>query len=126
MPHFIVECTDNLREQADFPALFEQVHTYMADTGIFPIGGIRSRVHWLDTWRMADAAADYAFVHITLKIGAGRDEATRKVVGDHLFEMIKQHFASLMAERYLALSFEIDELHPVLNYKHNNVHARFK
>ncbi|MCB6184947.1 5-carboxymethyl-2-hydroxymuconate delta-isomerase [Leeia sp. TBRC 13508] len=126
MPHFIVECTENLRDSADFQPLFAQVHEYMAGTGIFPIGGIRSRVHWIDTYRMADAAADYAFVHITLKVGHGRDEATRKAVGDHLFGLVKTHFAKLMEDRYLALSFEMVELHPVLNYKHNNVHARFK
>jgi 5-carboxymethyl-2-hydroxymuconate isomerase len=43
-----------------------------------------------------------------------------------LFALIKTHFAELMSARYLALSFEIDELHPTLNYKQNNVHALFK
>lgn len=43
-----------------------------------------------------------------------------------LFALIKAHFADLMASRYLALSFELDELHPTLNYKQNNVHALFK
>jgi 5-carboxymethyl-2-hydroxymuconate isomerase len=43
----------------------------LAATGIFPIGGIRSRAIWLDTWQMADGKQDYAFVHMTLKIGAG-------------------------------------------------------
>ena len=26
MPHFIAECTDNIREQADLPALFAKVN----------------------------------------------------------------------------------------------------
>ena len=30
-----------------------------------------------------------------------------------------------MAQRYLALSFTMEELDPVLNYKQNNVHALF-
>ena len=72
MPHFIAECTDNIREQADLPGLFAKVNEALAATGIFPIGGIRSRAHWLDTWQMADGRQDYAFVHMTLKIGAGR------------------------------------------------------
>jgi 5-carboxymethyl-2-hydroxymuconate isomerase len=38
----------------------------------------------------------------------------------------QSHFAALMESRYLALSFEIEELHPTLNYKQNNVHALFK
>ncbi|VTR25187.1 5-carboxymethyl-2-hydroxymuconate Delta-isomerase [Serratia fonticola] len=41
------------------------------------------------------------------------------------FILIKDHFAALMAKRYLALSFTMEELDPVLNYKQNNVHALF-
>ncbi|MCU6399172.1 5-carboxymethyl-2-hydroxymuconate Delta-isomerase [Enterobacter quasiroggenkampii] len=126
MPHFIAECTDNIREQADLPGLFAKVNEALAATGIFPIGGIRSRAHWLDTWQMADGKHDYAFVHMTLKIGAGRSLESREAVGEMLFELFKAHFAALMASRYLALSFELDELHPTLNYKQNNVHALFK
>ena len=125
MPHFIAECTDNIREQADLPGLFAKVNEALAATGIFPIGGIRSRAHWLDTWQMADGKHDYAFVHMTLKIGAGRSLESREEVGEMLFALIKAHFANLMAARYLALSFELDELHPTLNYKQNNVHALF-
>ena len=126
MPHFIAECTDNIREQADLPGLFAKVNEALAATGIFPIGGIRSRAHWLDTWQMADGKHDYAFVHMTLKIGAGRSLESREEVGEMLFALIKTHFAALMASSYLALSFELDELHPTLNYKQNNVHALFK
>ena len=126
MPHFIAECTDNSRDQADLPGLFAKVNEALAATGIFPIGGIRSRAHWLDTWQMADGKHDYAFVHMTLKIGAGRSLESREEVGEMLFALIKTHFAALMASRYLALSFELDELHPTLNYKQNNVHALFK
>lgn len=126
MPHFIAECTNNIREQADLPGLFARVNAALAATGIFPIGGIRSRAHWLDTWQMADGKHDYAFVHMTLKIGAGRSLESREAVGEMLFALIKTHFATLMADRYLALSFEIEELHPTLNYKQNNVHALFK
>ena len=126
MPHFIAECTDNIREQADLPGLFAKVNEALAATGIFPLGGIRSRAHWLDTWQMADGKHDYAFVHMTLKIGAGRSLESREEVGEMLFALIKTHFAALMASRYLALSFELDELHPALNYKQNNVHALFK
>lgn len=75
---------------------------------------------------MADGKHDYAFVHMTLKIGAGRSLEDRQKTGEMLFDLIKTHFASLMAKRYLALSFTMEELDPVLNYKQNNVHALFK
>ncbi|MEW5026743.1 5-carboxymethyl-2-hydroxymuconate Delta-isomerase, partial [Klebsiella pneumoniae] len=110
----------------ELPGRFAKVNEALAATGIFPIGGIRSRAHWLDTWQMADGRQDYAFVHMTLKIGAGRSLESRQDVGDMLFTLIKSHFATLMESRYLALSFAMEELDPTLNYKQNNVHALFK
>ncbi len=126
MPHFYAECTDNIREEANLPSLFAKVNSALADTGIFPLAGIRSRAIWLDTWQMADGKQDYAFVHMTLKIGSGRSLEDREKTAEMLFALIKSHFADLMAKRYLALSFTLEELDPVLNYKQNNVHALFK
>lgn len=126
MPHFYAECTENIRQQAELPALFAKVNSALAETGIFPLGGIRSRAIWLDTWQMADGKHNYAFVHMTLKIGSGRSLESRQQVGDMLFGLIREHFAALMESRYLALSFEIEELDPTLNYKQNNVHALFR
>ncbi|GLH49787.1 MULTISPECIES: 5-carboxymethyl-2-hydroxymuconate Delta-isomerase [Pseudomonas] len=123
MPHFIAEYTDNLEPQADLPGLFEKVHRVLGDSGVFPLGGIRSRGVRLDTWRMADGKHDYAFVHMTLKVGHGRDLATREAVAQAVFAVITEHFAELQAQRLLALSFEMIELHPQLNFKQNNVHA---
>ncbi|SQI30976.1 5-carboxymethyl-2-hydroxymuconate Delta-isomerase [Serratia plymuthica] len=123
---FYAECTNNIREEADLPALFAKVNQALADTGIFPLAGVRSRALWLDTWQMADGKQDYAFVHMTLKIGHGRSLESREQVGEMLFALIKEHFAALMASRYLALSFTLEELDPVLNYKQNNVHALFR
>ena len=123
MPHFITEYTDNLEQQADLPGLFEKVHRVLGDSGVFPLGGIRSRGVRLDTWRMADGKHDYAFVHMTLKVGHGRDLTTREAVAQAVFAVIIAHFAELQAQRLLALSFEMIELHPQLNFKQNNVHA---
>ncbi len=123
MPHFIAEYTDNLEPQADLPGLFEKVHRALGDSGVFPLGGIRSRGVRLDTWRMADGKHDYAFVHMTLKVGHGRDLVTREAVAQAVFAVITEHFAELQAQRLLALSFEMIELHPQLNFKQNNVHA---
>jgi 5-carboxymethyl-2-hydroxymuconate isomerase len=92
MPHFIAECTDNIREQADLPACSPK-STGAGRHRHLPAGGIRSRAIWLDTWQMADGKHDYAFVHMTLKIGSGRSLESREEVGEMLFGLIKSHFA---------------------------------
>ena len=128
MPQVIVEYTDNIKAEADIPALLKKVNqTIIGQPGeIFPPGGTRSRALELTDYRMADGDEDYAFVHVTFKIGAGRTEVQKKKVCDDLFEMLKAHFAALFARRYLALSMELYEFDERGTYKHNNVHARFK
>lgn len=127
MPHFIVEYTANLKVDADIPALLKKANdTIIGQPGaVFPPGGTRSRAIELTDYRMADGAEDDAFVHATLKIGAGRSDAQKRRVCDDLFEMLKDHFAELFAGRYLALSMELYEFDERGTYKHNNVHARF-
>ena len=127
MPHIIIEYTANLASEARLPVLLKTVNEVLiAQAGVFPTGGIRSRAIRLDDYRMADGAADDAFVHVTLKIGSGRSDAVKKQTCDALFEAIKAHFAELYATRYLALSMELSEFSETGSYKHNNVHARFK
>ena len=77
MPHFVVEYTDNLGAEARIADLLTRVNRILLDQGgVFPAGGIRSRAVRLTEYAVADEAADYAFVHAVLTIGAGRPAAT--------------------------------------------------
>lgn len=131
MPHLSFEYTANLATETDLQALVDQaarVLVELTDGGqpVYPIGGVRVRAQRLDTWCMADGRADYAFVHGTLRIGAGRSEAVRQRTGDALFALMKSHFAALHERRLLALSLELAEFSESGSWKHNNVHAHFR
>lgn len=128
MPHLIYEITDNLdTAEADIKGLLLKSNQVLIDQGgVFPTGGIRSRVLWLRDYCVADGTVDDAFVHLTLKIGAGRSEEAKKKTGDELFAMLCQHFAALYDKRTLALSMEIVEFSEAGTWKKNNIHARYK
>lgn len=126
MPHLIYEYTDNLGAEADIPGLLRKSNQVLIDQGgVFPIGGIRARAICLSEYCVADGSADDAFVHLTLKIGAGRSDAQKQKAGDALFEMIKAHFAGIFARRGLALSMEISEFSEAGTWKQNNIHVRY-
>lgn len=126
MPHVIIEYTDNIKERANIPDLLQKINDSLVAKGdVFPIGGIRSRAIELKDYRVADGTEDDAFVHATMKIGAGRAEEKVSAAGNELFEIIKDHFGELFKERYLALSMEIAEFTRA-TYKHNNIHQRYK
>lgn len=127
MPHLVFEITDNIATRADIDGLLKKANDCLiAQEGVFPIGGIRSRAIVLQHYRVADGAEDDAFVHATLKVGAGRTAAVLQKAGDELFAVIKEHFAALFAVRGLALSMEIFQFDEAGTWKHNNIHARYK
>ncbi len=126
MAHLIFEYTDNLGTAADIPGLLRKANQVLIAQGVFPVGGIRSRAIELKDYCVADGSADDAFVHATVKVGAGRSAEARQKTGDDLFEMMKAHFAALYASRGLALSLELIEFSEAGTWKHNNIHARYR
>jgi 5-carboxymethyl-2-hydroxymuconate isomerase len=131
MPHLSIEYSGNLHESGRFAQLCETLGKVLADqraegASVFPLGGIRVRAYAAHTYYIADGAPGNAFVHATLKIGAGRAEAVRHATGEALFEAIKAHFAEAFTQRGLALSLEIAEFSEAGTWKHNNLHARLK
>jgi len=127
MPHLIYEYTDNLLPDADIAALLRKSNQVLiAQGGVLPIGGIRSRAIRLTEYCVADGTVDDAFVHAVLKMGAGRSDEVKKKIGDDLFAMICEHFAPAFARRSLALSLEIVEFSEAGTWKQNNIHARYR
>jgi 5-carboxymethyl-2-hydroxymuconate isomerase len=127
MSHFVLEYTDNITHEANIPELLRKVnHVMLAQTGVFPPGGIRSRAIELHDYCVAEGDHNDAFVHATLKIGFGRSEAVKKKLCDELFEAMKEHFAILYARRAFALSMEFAEFSEAGTYKHNNIHSRYR
>ncbi|NKB38560.1 MAG: 5-carboxymethyl-2-hydroxymuconate isomerase [Gammaproteobacteria bacterium] len=122
MPHFIIEYSSNLDDEIKMQKLMSSLQDAALETGAFPLGGIRFRAVRCDKYLIADGDPENAFVHMTLKIGHGRDESTRKEVGEKLFEALKSYFNPLFEKRPLGLSFELVELHENLSFKENNIH----
>lgn len=126
MPHFILEYTDNIKEDAMIPELLRKINaTLLSYPDIIPIGGLRSRAIELRDYLVADGRYNDAFVHATLKLGKGRSEKDIKLIGDAVFKQIKNHFQQLFENRYLALSMEIYEFQRE-TYKQNNIHKRYQ
>jgi 5-carboxymethyl-2-hydroxymuconate isomerase len=129
MPHLIYEITDNLdTAEADIQGLLQKSNQVLIDQGgVFPTGGIRSRVIWLKDYCVADGAQPSdAFVHATLKIGAGRSDEAKKKTGDELFALLSEHFAACFERHGVALSMEIAEFSEAGTWKKNNIHPRYK
>lgn len=126
MPHLIVEYSANLRGHVDVQRLVDALHQSALSTGVFPLGGTRTRAVERSIYRIADGHPDNGFVHVTMRIGHGRDLETRKRAGQAVFDALCAQLAPVFEKRPLGISFEVQELDPVLNFKHNNLHEYVK
>jgi 5-carboxymethyl-2-hydroxymuconate isomerase len=126
LPHLIVEYSANVEQAMALDALLDKLHACALETGVFPLGGLRVRAHRADHYRIADKAADNGFVHVTALIGHGRALDVQQRAGEQLFAVLTEHLASLYDKRPLAISLNVQEFHPVLNFKKNNLHEHLK
>jgi len=122
LPHLIVEYSANIEEEIALDALLDKLHACALRTGVFPIGGLRVRAHRADHYRIADKASDNGFVHVTALIGHGRPLDVQQRAGEELLAALTEHLEPLFERSPLAISLQVQESHPVLNFKKNNLH----
>lgn len=126
MPHIIIECSDNVRTRTDLPALVASVHAAALSTGVFPEGGIRTRVAERSDYLIADSNPDNAFVHVVMRIATGRDLATKRQAAETVFAAVCDRLAPVFEQSPLAISLELQEIDPDLSYRKNNLHDYVK
>jgi len=121
MPHLIVEYSENLASDLDARAMMKQIADAAISTGVFPVAGLRGRCFPAKDYWVADGHPDNAFLHLTVKVGHGRDIETRRRAGETIFKALCDFFADISARRPLALSMEMIEFHPELIFRHGNM-----
>jgi len=126
MAHIVIEYSANLRGQFDLDGFLHAVHGAALATGVFPIGGIRTRAYEAQHYVIADANPDNAFVHISLRVGHGRDVDTRKRACEAIFAVACQQLGEVFERLPLGIALEMQEIDPVLTFKKNNLHEYVK
>ena len=126
MPHLIVECSENVAEAVSLDDLVRALHETAIATGVFPLGGIRTRVHVSRHYRIADGDPRHAFVHVQMRIARGRDLATRKRAGQQVFAALRDGLAALRETHTIALSLEIEEINPDTSLRFNTIHEHLE
>ncbi len=124
MPHFTIEYSANLDTRVDMGAVVEVVRKAAVETRIFPLGGIRVRAIRCEHYAIANGQRDFGFLDMVLRLGEGRDLATRKEAGEHIFRMLSDHLDPVFAQSPLALSFDMQINDKQTSWKRNNIHEQ--
>ena len=122
MPHLVVEYSANIESKLDLNGLLDNLHAEALKTGIFPKGGLRVRAFRAENYRIADLHPENGYVHISALVGNGRPLDVRERAAGQLFSCVKEHLRALFEQSPLAISLNMQEFDPVLNFKHNNLH----
>ena len=126
MPHFTIEYSANLDALVDMGKVVELVRKAAVETGIFPLGGIRVRAVKCEHYAIADGQRNFGFLDMVLRLGEGRDLATRKQAGEHIFKALSAHLDPVFANSKFALSFDMQINDKETSWKRNNIHDALK
>jgi 5-carboxymethyl-2-hydroxymuconate isomerase len=126
MPHFTLEYSANLDALVDMGAVVEVVRKAAIETGIFPVGGTRVRAVRCEHYAIADGNKHFGFLAMVLRLGEGRDLATRKKAGEHVFKALSNYLDPVFASSKFALSFDMQINDKETSWKRNNIHDALK
>ncbi len=120
MPHFTIEYSANVDSLVDMDEVVEVVRKAAVETKIFPLGGIRVRAIRCEHFAIADGNPQFGFLDMVLRLGEGRDLATRKKAGEHIFRILSDHLDPVFA----ASNMQINDKET--SWKRNNIHDVLK
>jgi 5-carboxymethyl-2-hydroxymuconate isomerase len=126
MPHFTLEYSANLDTRLDMAEVVEVVRKAAVESGIFPLGGIRVRAIRCEHYAIADGNPQFGFLAMVLRLGEGRDLATRKKAGEHIFRILSAYLDPVFAQSKFALSFDMQVNYKETSWKRNNIHDLLK
>lgn len=121
MPHFQIDYSPNLEERLDVAGLCRVLRDTAAETGVFPLAGIRIRATACNHVVMADGNPRHAFLDISVRLRAGRDKAAKKAATEALFAAAEAFCHPVMTSSSFMLSLEMRDMDPELSPKASSI-----
>jgi 5-carboxymethyl-2-hydroxymuconate isomerase len=112
MPHLIIECNESLAKTLPFKQLALQLHEILARSLPTNLDNCKSRMLTVSEHLIGDRPQKN-FLHITLKILPGRNEAIKNSISQDILSLLSQKISI----SNLSLSLEIIEINPVNYFK---------
>lgn len=110
MPHLLFELSDNIIEKNQLLPLFEQCHRLLAEKLPTKIESCKSRTLVHSQYMIGDGRPENAFVHLDLRIMAGRTPEVLNEVGEHLMALLLTYFNASSQKWNLQITLEISNL----------------
>ena len=116
MPHLDLECSANVLDQPDVPRVLRRLHEAMASAG-FDLANVKSRAIRHSSFRARDGAPSWAFVHLEVRVLAGREAAVLRGTGEALLAVLRESFPRAAAGGGCDFTVELREMRGELYFK---------
>ncbi len=132
MPHLVIFYTLNIEAKIDMSELCRALADTMlkqldeAGKQVFPTGGTRVLAYPAPHYAVADGKADYGFIYLNLRIGAGRSDAIKNEAGRALIDCARALFDPVFKDNLIGLTLQVDEGAQVFDGKLGNLHPLFQ
>jgi 5-carboxymethyl-2-hydroxymuconate isomerase len=110
MPHITLEYSANIDQPISFPQLFAEIHQTLSRVAGIAVANCKSRVVRRDPCYVAQGIGDEAFVHVEIRLLAGRPAAVRQEIGQRTLQILQNHFARSLARWRLQITVELVEM----------------
>lgn len=120
MPHIQIDYTASLEDVVTGERLVERIHQAAADSGIFPVWGIRTFARSVHQHCVGNGEKNNGFINITVRIAPGRNLALRQRIAKELLGPVLQSMDELFKTHRLGCQLEVIEFDAnVVVYKNN-------
>ncbi|EDZ46263.1 5-carboxymethyl-2-hydroxymuconate delta isomerase [Rhodobacterales bacterium Y4I] len=117
MPHIMLDYSANMEDRTDIAALCRHLRQAAAETGVFPLAGIRVRAFAASHASIADGDPQHGYIDISIRLRAGRDLDTRKRAAQAVFVAAQSFLEPALQQHSIALSLEMRDIDPELSPK---------
>ena len=121
MAHIQIDYSANLGDRLDLPGLCQALLKAAAETGVFPVAGLRVRAASVQHYAIADGDPGHGFLDINVRMGAGRSFAEKEQATQAIFEAAETLCAGLLEDTPFLLSLETREIDPDLSRKTSSI-----
>jgi 5-carboxymethyl-2-hydroxymuconate isomerase len=121
VPHIQIDYSPNLEARLDIAALCRALRDAAAETGVFPLAGIRVRATACGHVVIADGDPEHAFLDISVRVRGGRPLEVRKAATAKIFAAAEAFCASVMESSSFMLSLEMRDIDPELSPKASSI-----
>ena len=111
MPHCILEYSDNISEKPRIKELLIEINYFLASTGLFNKGDIKSRAYCHDTYIVGDGEEDRAFASLNIHILSGRDNEVKSRISNGALKILEKALHHSISEKKCSVTIQITDLH---------------